>query len=91
VSNLGSPRERTALAWQRTALAVAAGSLISARLAWEGSGVLALAPLLLALPLAGWVLATARGRRYGTALEAAFLCVAVAVLGAVELVTQVLL
>lgn len=91
MSDLGRPHERTALAWQRTALAVAAGSLVSARLAWEGSGLLALAPLLLALPLAGWVLATARGRRWSTGLEAALLCTAVAVLGAVELVTQVLL
>lgn len=91
MSDLGRPHERTVLAWQRTALAVAAGALVSARLAWAGSGLLALAPLLLALPLAGWVLATASQRRYSTALEAAFLCTAVAVLGAVELATQVLL
>lgn len=86
----GTPRARTALAWQRTALAVVASSLVSARIAYGRVGPLALVPLLVALPLAAWVLVTARGRRWSTGLEAALLCAAVVVLGLVELASQVL-
>jgi uncharacterized membrane protein YidH (DUF202 family) len=89
MSETGRSGERTVLAWQRTALAVVAGSLVSARISYERSAVLALVTLLLALPLAGWVLVEARAlRRQGVGLEAALLCGAVVVLGAVELTGQ---
>lgn len=54
--------ERTALAWQRTALSLLAGAAIVARLAVDRVGVLAVMGFALSLPLAGWVLWESRGR-----------------------------
>lgn len=54
--------ERTALAWQRTALALMAGSAVVARLTLDRLGVLAVGSLLVVLPLALWVMLESRGR-----------------------------
>jgi uncharacterized membrane protein YidH (DUF202 family) len=54
--------ERTALAWQRTALALLAGSAIVARLTADRIGLLAALSLVAVLPLAIWVMAESRGR-----------------------------
>ncbi|MGH3314850.1 MAG: DUF202 domain-containing protein, partial [Nocardioidaceae bacterium] len=48
--------ERTALAWQRTALALLAGSAIVARLTVDRIGALAVLSLVVVLPLATWVM-----------------------------------
>jgi uncharacterized membrane protein YidH (DUF202 family) len=56
------PNERTALAWQRTALALLAGSAIVARLTVDRIGVLAVLSLVVVLPLATWVMVESRGR-----------------------------
>jgi uncharacterized membrane protein YidH (DUF202 family) len=58
----GVYNERTALAWQRTALALLAGSAVVARLTLDRIGVLALVSLALTMPLALWVMAESRGR-----------------------------
>ena len=89
----GTATERTALAWQRTALAVLAGALVLARITFDELGRLAFAVVVAAVPLALWVLvesgirsrrATARGGR-----AAAVLTVAVVVLAAGELAALV--
>ena len=85
--------ERTGLAWQRTALAVAAGGLVAARIAWETSGAVALVGLVTAVPLALWVLAASRsryrpGRTPRVGVEAALLSAAVLALGAGELLSS---
>jgi uncharacterized membrane protein YidH (DUF202 family) len=54
--------ERTALAWQRTALALLAGSAIVARLTVDRIGALAVLSLVVVLPLAIWVMVESRGR-----------------------------
>lgn len=54
--------ERTALAWQRTALALLAGSAVVARLTVDRIGVLAVLSLVVVLPLASWVMVESRGR-----------------------------
>jgi uncharacterized membrane protein YidH (DUF202 family) len=53
---------RTALAWQRTALSLLAGSAIVARLTLDSLGVFAVVAFLVVLPLAGWVLWESRAR-----------------------------
>jgi uncharacterized membrane protein YidH (DUF202 family) len=58
----GVHNARTALAWQRTALALLAGAAIVARLTLDSLGVLAVAAFLVVLPLAGWVLWESRAR-----------------------------
>lgn len=58
----GVHNERTALAWQRTALALLAGSAVVARLTLDRIGVLALVSLALTMPLALWVMVESRGR-----------------------------
>jgi uncharacterized membrane protein YidH (DUF202 family) len=60
----GASNERTALAWQRTALALVAGSAVTARLTFGRVGAVALVGLSLALALGGWVLRESR-LRYG--------------------------
>jgi uncharacterized membrane protein YidH (DUF202 family) len=55
--------ERTALAWQRTALAVLGGSAVVTRLAEHRLGVVAVLGLVIVVPVAGWVLLEGR-RRY---------------------------
>jgi uncharacterized membrane protein YidH (DUF202 family) len=55
----GRAVERTALAWQRTALALATGSAVATRLAVDRLGLLALVGLL-ALPLSWWAFVESR-------------------------------
>lgn len=54
-TDLGVSNERTALAWQRTALALMAGTAIMARLTYSQLGWLALVVLSVALLLGFWV------------------------------------
>jgi uncharacterized membrane protein YidH (DUF202 family) len=58
----GRANERTALAWQRTALALMAGTAILARLTFDRLGIAAVVVLGFALVLAAWVLIESRGR-----------------------------
>ena len=60
----GASNARTALAWQRTALALVAGSAVIARLTFARVGAVALVGLVLAVMLGGWVLLESR-LRYG--------------------------
>ena len=59
----GIGNERTAFAWQRTALSLVAGAAIMCRLTFDELGGLALLAPAAAVPLAGWVLLISR-RRY---------------------------
>jgi uncharacterized membrane protein YidH (DUF202 family) len=59
---LGVSNERTALAWQRTALSLLAAAAIIARLTWTELGALAAVPLAGAVMLSGWVFWESRGR-----------------------------
>lgn len=63
VFDLGLQAERTALAWQRTALGMAVGALVAGRLAVPAFGVGSLLVAVLGLLLAVVVMATSR-RRY---------------------------
>ena len=54
--------ERTALAWQRTALALLAASAVVARLTLERVGLLAVVSVVVTMPLALWVMLESRGR-----------------------------
>jgi uncharacterized membrane protein YidH (DUF202 family) len=67
----GLQPERTALAWRRTALALAVGSLIALRLLPPVLGLWSLAAGLLGTAFAGviWVLAGRRARRMREALR----------------------
>lgn len=58
----GLSNERTALAWQRTALALVAGAALLARLTTGRVGVLALVLLGLAVALSLWVFSEAAWR-----------------------------
>jgi uncharacterized membrane protein YidH (DUF202 family) len=58
----GRANERTALAWQRTALSLMAGAAVLARLTFDRLGMAAVAVLGVALLLALWVLLESRGR-----------------------------
>ncbi|HEY6933519.1 MAG TPA: DUF202 domain-containing protein [Marmoricola sp.] len=51
----GLPLERTALAWQRTALSLMAASLAVSRLAYGRLGAWAVLSAALGIPLTGWV------------------------------------
>lgn len=62
----GLQSERTALAWRRTSLSILAAVLVSARITLSGGPAAALVVLLLAVPLAAWLMAAA-DRRYGAA------------------------
>lgn len=62
----GIANERTALAWQRTALSIVGGAAILARLRAEDLALLAV-PLTLAALLGLWVLLESRGRYHRTA------------------------
>lgn len=53
--DLGVSNERTALAWQRTALALTAGTAIMARLTYSELGWIGLVGLSVALPVSIWV------------------------------------
>jgi len=59
----GVSRERTALAWQRTALALVAGSAVLTRLTFERLGLLALLSVGVAAPLGLWVFLESRRHR----------------------------
>jgi len=54
--------ERTALAWQRTALSLLAGAAVVARLAFDDLGLLAVLGFLVVLPLVVWVMWESQGR-----------------------------
>lgn len=54
-ADVGLANERTALAWQRTALSLVGGSAIVARLSWSQLGLAALVPVFVAVALALWV------------------------------------
>lgn len=90
----GLADERTALAWQRTALAVVAGAAVMARLTFDSVGPLALVLLGTALGLALWLVleASTRYRRKSSprpprgGRAPAVLSVAVALLATTELV-----
>ena len=58
----GESHERTALAWQRTALALVAGSAVLTRLTFERLGLLALVSVGVAAPLGLWLFLESRGR-----------------------------
>lgn len=58
----GAGNERTALAWQRTALGVVAGSAILARLTFARLGLLALVTVAIALPIGLWIFLESRAR-----------------------------
>ncbi|MGJ9412746.1 DUF202 domain-containing protein [Aeromicrobium sp. CF4.19] len=96
----GLQRERTALSWQRTALALMAGSLLVVRLSYEVLGAWALVGAAFAFGLAAWVLVEGRRtyldrtglrprRRSRAAGHTAALATAVAVLCLLELVALV--
>ena len=58
----GVSNERTALAWQRTALSIVASAAIMARLTWSELGLLGAVPLVGAVVLGAWVFWESRGR-----------------------------
>jgi hypothetical protein len=58
----GLANERTALAWQRTALSLMASTGVMARLTWSRLGLFAVLTLTIALTLAVWVFFESRGR-----------------------------
>jgi uncharacterized membrane protein YidH (DUF202 family) len=58
----GRANERTALAWQRTALALIAGSALLTRFTAESLGLASLASVGAAMPLAAWVFLESRAR-----------------------------
>ncbi len=94
----GASNERTALAWQRTALALLAAAALLSRLTLDTLGPVALVSLGVALPLTGWVLVESRlryldqtaqrprrrprGGRFPTALTVALLVIAATELAA---------
>ncbi len=59
----GAQNERTALAWNRTALSVVVTAAIVSRLAVESIGPIALFAVVAALPVSGWLVLASR-RRY---------------------------
>jgi uncharacterized membrane protein YidH (DUF202 family) len=61
-SDPGIANERTALAWQRTALSIVAGSAILARLRFAEAGAVALVPPGFSMLLGLWIVAESRGR-----------------------------
>ncbi|WKN60846.1 DUF202 domain-containing protein [Rhodococcus opacus] len=61
----GAANERTALAWQRTALSLVAGAAVCARLTWSELDGLGLAVLGMAGALATWVFVVGT-RGYGS-------------------------
>lgn len=91
----GAPTERTVLAWQRTALSIAAAAALMSRLTFDRLGVFALTGLLVALPLSLWVFwefrfrhapAAAGGRRLAGGTTPAALALATGALALLELV-----
>ena len=62
MAQVGASNERTALAWQRTSLALIAGAAIISRLTFERLGLVAWVALGVVMPLSAWVLVESRGR-----------------------------
>jgi hypothetical protein len=58
----GAANERTALAWQRTALSVMAGSAALAKLTADRLGVAAMLSVVVGVPLGLWVMFESRAR-----------------------------
>lgn len=58
----GAANERTALAWQRTALGALAGAAVLARLTVDRLGAAALVGLAATLPVCVWLFVEGRGR-----------------------------
>jgi uncharacterized membrane protein YidH (DUF202 family) len=58
----GIANERTALAWQRTALSLVAGSALLARLVVAELGLVAVVTLMVSVALALWIMQESRGR-----------------------------
>lgn len=58
----GLANERTALAWQRTALSLMVAAAVMARLTFGRLGPVAALPLGIATVLSGWVFVESRGR-----------------------------
>lgn len=58
----GAQNERTALAWQRTALSVVIGAALVSRLAMGSIGPIAFAALVIAVPVSGWIILTSTHR-----------------------------
>lgn len=93
----GLQNERTALAWQRTALSLLAAAAAVARLTYEELGTWSLLCLLLTLPFGAWVFRESRRRyrnsaaphqRSGRGGRAAMCaCVMIVVIGGLELAT----
>lgn len=94
----GRQNERTALAWQRTALSLLAGAAILSRLTYQRLGILSLVSLALALPLCIWVfvessaryrhdagirLRSSRGGKAPAALTAGLVCIGLTELAAI--------
>jgi uncharacterized membrane protein YidH (DUF202 family) len=92
----GRQPERTALAWQRTALALAAGTIVVGRLTFSSAGAVAVLVVALGVGHAAVIFATAhqhyrirtgavRSRRWPTGVHAAILTAQATVLGLLEL------
>ena len=60
VDDAGLTGPRTELAWQRTALSIAAAAAVMARLTWGSLGAAAIATLTVAVLLSGWVYVESR-------------------------------
>ncbi len=58
----GAANERTALAWQRTALSVVAGSALLAKVYAGRIGAVAMLGVVVGVPLAMWVMLESRAR-----------------------------
>jgi uncharacterized membrane protein YidH (DUF202 family) len=58
----GAANERTALAWQRTALSLLAGSAILSRITLDRLGLAAMTSVVVAVPLGSWVFFESRAR-----------------------------
>lgn len=65
----GLAPERTALAWQRTALSIIFGTLLLARLTVAQIGIVAILVVGVSVPLALWVYAESRRRYRGDSLD----------------------
>lgn len=63
----GVANERTALAWQRTALSLVAGAAVMARLTWADLCLVAALPLVTCVGFGSWVFWESRTRYRGDA------------------------
>jgi putative membrane protein len=93
----GLQPERTALAWQRSALALAVATIVIGRLTWGAVGFVAVVVVALGIGHAAVIFATAQrhyrirtgaseAKGWPTGVHAALLCVQVTALGTLELV-----